>query len=262
MISKTLAGLGLALLALAPLASGAQESVQDPAAELEALIERYQEARAEFMKAYRAAETPEDREAALAKRPRSEDYVGKCLELAQATPGSPTAATGFLWVLRLADRSTAPGVMQTAIEGLIRDHIDSEEARELPAMLSGLGRVIGEDKARGFLQQIVDQAPPGPVLAGALFYQAQGLLEGPEADAESKQQARALLARLVAEFSDVEGPRGRSYGAMAEAWIFDLERLQVGMVVPEIEAADLQGVTFKLSDYRGKVVLLDFWGNW
>ena len=31
---------------------------------------------------------------------------------------------------------------------------------------------------------------------------------------------------------------------------------------PEIEAEDLDGVSFKLSDYRGKVVVLDFWGNW
>src|SRR5262245_48002959 len=37
---------------------------------------------------------------------------------------------------------------------------------------------------------------------------------------------------------------------------------QVGQVAPEIVAEDLDGQTFKLSDYRGKVVLLDFWGNW
>jgi thiol-disulfide isomerase/thioredoxin len=32
--------------------------------------------------------------------------------------------------------------------------------------------------------------------------------------------------------------------------------------VPEIEGEDLDGKTFKLSDYRGKVVLLTFWGHW
>jgi hypothetical protein len=37
---------------------------------------------------------------------------------------------------------------------------------------------------------------------------------------------------------------------------------QVGVSAPEIEANDLDGKRFKLSDYRGKVVLLDFWGNW
>jgi len=37
---------------------------------------------------------------------------------------------------------------------------------------------------------------------------------------------------------------------------------QVGQAAPEIESEDLDGQKFKLSDYRGKVVLLDFWGHW
>jgi hypothetical protein len=38
--------------------------------------------------------------------------------------------------------------------------------------------------------------------------------------------------------------------------------IEKGNQVLEIEANDLQGKKFKLSDYRGKVVLLDFWGFW
>jgi hypothetical protein len=41
-----------------------------------------------------------------------------------------------------------------------------------------------------------------------------------------------------------------------------VEGLAVGNLAPEIENEDLDGETFKLSDYRGKVVMLDFWGNW
>jgi len=41
-----------------------------------------------------------------------------------------------------------------------------------------------------------------------------------------------------------------------------VEGLPVGSLAPEIEGEDIDGKKFKLSDYRGKVVVLDFWGNW
>lgn len=36
----------------------------------------------------------------------------------------------------------------------------------------------------------------------------------------------------------------------------------VGQLAPDIRGEDIDGKKFKLSDYRGKVVVLDFWGNW
>ena len=38
--------------------------------------------------------------------------------------------------------------------------------------------------------------------------------------------------------------------------------LEIGNVAMEIDGEDIDGQRFKLSDYRGKVVVLDFWGNW
>ena len=55
---------------------------------------------------------------------------------------------------------------------------------------------------------------------------------------------------------------GRTLGEMASAELFDLRHLQVGKEAPDIVGEDLEGVEFKLSDYRGKVVMLDFWGDW
>jgi len=37
---------------------------------------------------------------------------------------------------------------------------------------------------------------------------------------------------------------------------------EVGNLAPEIIGEDIDGKKFKLSDYRGKVVVLDFWGDW
>ncbi len=37
---------------------------------------------------------------------------------------------------------------------------------------------------------------------------------------------------------------------------------QVGDLAPEIEGEDLEGKKLKLSDYRGKVVFLQFWSYW
>jgi thiol-disulfide isomerase/thioredoxin len=38
--------------------------------------------------------------------------------------------------------------------------------------------------------------------------------------------------------------------------------IPVGQTAPDIVGEDLDGVRFKLSDYRGKVVVVVFWGTW
>ena len=37
---------------------------------------------------------------------------------------------------------------------------------------------------------------------------------------------------------------------------------RVGTVAPDIEGFDFEGQRFKLSDYRGKVVVVTFWASW
>jgi thiol-disulfide isomerase/thioredoxin len=41
-----------------------------------------------------------------------------------------------------------------------------------------------------------------------------------------------------------------------------LQTLMPGKPAPDIENQDLDGKTFKLRDYRGKVVMLSFWASW
>jgi hypothetical protein len=83
-----------------------------------------------------------------------------------------------------------------------------------------------------------------------------------DADVAAKQaQVEKRLARVKEEFADVAWTRG-TVGQRAEGDLFEMHNLVVGKPAPDIEAEDLDGTTFRLSDYRGKVVLLDFWGHW
>jgi thiol-disulfide isomerase/thioredoxin len=55
---------------------------------------------------------------------------------------------------------------------------------------------------------------------------------------------------------------GTDEGRLAAGGLFRDEHLAVGKPLPDREAEDVDGVHFKLSDYRGKVLVLDFWGFW
>jgi AhpC/TSA family len=78
---------------------------------------------------------------------------------------------------------------------------------------------------------------------------------GPERAAE----AEALFQEVREMYADVDNHRPGGLGKWSEAELYALHNLIVGKVAPEIEDRDGEGKAFKLSDYRGKVVLLQFW---
>lgn len=88
----------------------------------------------------------------------------------------------------------------------------------------------------------------------------------PEADAKEAEKLRhdseQLFEQALAKYKDVKAGFLGTVGVHAEAELFELKYLSIGKPVPDIEGEDLDGQKFKLSDYKGKVVLLDFWGNW
>jgi hypothetical protein len=77
--------------------------------------------------------------------------------------------------------------------------------------------------------------------------------------AKAAQEAEALLERAADKYSDVKLSHGGTVGDKAKAELFEIRHLCVGKEAPDIDGQDQDGKRFKLSDYRGKVVLLDFW---
>jgi hypothetical protein len=83
---------------------------------------------------------------------------------------------------------------------------------------------------------------------------------GGEATASQvRAESEELLRRASDRFDDVKLAAGGTVGDKARLELDDILHLSVGKMAPEIEGQDQDGKKFRLSDYRGKVVLLDFW---
>ena len=82
-------------------------------------------------------------------------------------------------------------------------------------------------------------------------------------------EVRKLLERSIREFGGVifrrDARPGRPDVTVADAARLELAELKkpvVGRLAPEIDGKDVDGNSFKLSDFRGKVVVLTFAGQW
>jgi len=77
--------------------------------------------------------------------------------------------------------------------------------------------------------------------------------------AKAVQEIEALFERAAEKYGDVKVPYGGTVAEKAQTELFEIRHLSVGKEAQDIEGEDQNGKRFKLSDYRGKVVLLDFW---
>src|SRR5262249_55086764 len=79
-----------------------------------------------------------------------------------------------------------------------------------------------------------------------------------------RREAETLYERTTREFADLR-PINQDLpplGKQAEGALFRLRHLEPGGTLPEVEGEDLDGQPLKLSDYRGKVIVVSFWGTW
>jgi thiol-disulfide isomerase/thioredoxin len=87
-------------------------------------------------------------------------------------------------------------------------------------------------------------------------------------DAEAMmREAEALHERVLADFEEVRlypsFPLDRqTIGKASRIWLGERRETAVGSVALEIDGKAIDGKPIKLSDYRGKVVVLVFWASW
>jgi len=188
--------------------------------------------------------TAEERRTLISERPDASAVYAKIKEVMDSSDDPQVRLEGLLFAsqnLRDAD----------AVEELVTKHASNEKV--LPLVMQ-IGRMVPR-KAEGILESLINSDADPKAKAVGMFALGDLLQESNSARAEE------LLVRVTKDHGDVE-IGGRKLSEMAAPTLFVIQRLGIGKEAPDIEANDLDGVSFKLSDYRGKVVVIDFWGDW
>ncbi len=170
--------------------------------------------------------------------------------------GTAEGAQALLQIMQVAPAANDRAAIQAALTQL------SDEAYlGLPLMEQAalqLRYTDSKNERDAFLKKLIDKSPLPNVKAAAIFVLAAATLEGRNSsDGDPvRDNALQMLRDLQEKYADTR------YGKEAGGYIFEAENLQIGKTAPDIEGEDQDGKKFRLSEYRGKVVVLDFWGFW
>jgi thiol-disulfide isomerase/thioredoxin len=240
---------------------------ETPAAAFKALSDEYDSAYKEVVTRYRAV-TQDDRidEASRVYRQEARKlgttYAGRFLELADKHGGDSVAVDALLRAVQVGG-STSPDA-EKAFAHLARGHVRDARVQGILANVARSQWAAAEEFLRAVYEKNAGRearAWAGYWLANRLRQQAAEEPSTEKADKLSRE-SEALFRQVHDKYADVQDGQRGTLGQRVETGLTELRRLAVGQVAPEIDGEDADGKRFKLSDYRGKVVVLDFWGHW
>ena len=263
---RTVGGVVVLLLALPAWADDKpKDKPSTPQEQYQALLKEQQGAMQAFSDAYQKAKDDEERNKVI--KEKYPTLAPKFLALAEKNPKDPVAFDALIWVVNntsigLGDKDNARA---KAVALLLKDHVQSDKLGPVCQRLAQGYDQEGKDLLRGILDKNPSkdvQAEACLALAQSLKARADGMPEAKAKEAEKlRKESEEMYVRATDKFGDVKLGRG-TVGEQAKVELYELRFLSIGKVAPEVEGEDADGKKFKLSDYRGKVVLIDFWGNW
>ena len=215
--------------------------------EIEAVVSEHQKVIMEFKKIPRPTRE-EQREFYRNNYPDGVEAVAAMEKLITAHPKDPAIVDGVIWIPERPDST----VLSRPILPLVIT-ISTTRSWQTSSLL---GYRPSEENT-SFLETVQTKSK-SKANKGAALYATSMILKR---DPNKTEEYEKVVKTLAAEHLDLKIGRREVVKAMV-AEREATKNLAIGKVAPEIVGKDVDGKEMKLSDYRGKVVVLDFWGDW
>jgi tetratricopeptide (TPR) repeat protein len=268
--------------------------------EVNAVIMAHQKAVSDFyqniQEKLKNAKTDEERSKLYEAFPKPDDTMAKLWDLLEKNPNEKEASlTALQWLLNNYgyDDKGQKGRARV-LDLLIKNHADDPKIASLLNRLSNMPSAKAEELLRAVLAknhakeakgkacldlgkylknvaEVVKQLKENPEEGKRMesFLGKETVVNLKDADADKlAKEAEAVFEEAGAKYGDVvlytnaSTMKGVTIADQVAGELFEIRNLAIGKTAPDIVADDLDGKSFKLSEYRGKVVVIDFWGNW
>src|SRR5262245_12465452 len=190
----------------------------------------------------------------------------KALAIANADPKDETGFAAAHFVVHSAAKVGSGGKEIEAAVGLIAEHhAGNPKVKELLLPAAMLG-----DSGERLLKAVAEKGANQELKSIATFIRGYKIAQSIEDEEDEKKIASMVAeARGLIEQAVKDAPTARigrtTIGEIGKSELESLRTvtlLSIGKPAPEVETTTLEGKKVKLSDYKGKVVLLDIWATW
>lgn len=195
----------------------------------------------------------------------SEKFVPLFRAYAEEHAGKPEAVEALIWLVNEGGSGNPmqPGESQAtwAAEQLAKNHAADAALKEHIARLRYAYYDVGKKPMIALYERVIEVNKDKEIAGWAMFNLAYTLYEesphpNPDAATNDKKRAEELFRQTTEDYT------GTPAADRAAGYIYEIENLQIGMKAPEIVGVDVNEKEIKLSQFRGQVVVLDFWGFW
>ncbi|NQU23711.1 MAG: trypsin-like peptidase domain-containing protein [Candidatus Nealsonbacteria bacterium] len=247
-------------------------SSQGPSISESVVLEQLSKYREERDECFRKAASLADRKKALeilASENPNPPHLAKFRKLAEENPDTKVEFQALVTIVRLEQQHAEiiklaggePDVSQENLKWALSRLLEKYGAAESMGGLALELCRLPATEVHEFVRGLIEKSPDNQVKGLSCVALAMALSAHPITRGRCEEEIIKTLERAAAEFGDIQigdQPLCDLAGPMLKM----RKDLAIGRTAPNITGKDSKGEEFQLSDYQGKVVLLDFWVDW